>query len=215
MVKSTLEARIQFFACNFLWDVLAMFTYLNEDMIDYRIDAGGYPKWNEQHESLLHWCLEERYCLIDQSEITNDEKERLFRIADEMSETIVFRWGVALDSVANKMYMNFPIMNRARWLYYNYCLFLRKTLMEFERVLLEYSSPIYYEHYRMNYSSFEVLISILGNEYRLINNYNTSSVEISEKARDRMDFVATKLASEWRQAVIATARDLTLPNFDT
>jgi len=60
MLKSTLEGRIYFFACNMLWDVLSLFHYLDEDVAKQRIGP-LHLTWSTQFADLANWALEERY----------------------------------------------------------------------------------------------------------------------------------------------------------
>jgi hypothetical protein len=214
MFTSSLEARTYFFACNFLWDVLSLFHYLNEDIAKERIDSPYLFKWGKPFENLAHWALEERWFPINSDKLAKSEEDMLLSAADTLGDLVTFRWGSELNVIAEGTHKRYPSMSESMWLYYYYCGFLRQTMVDFERVLQEPgSSMMYYEHYQKHIGLFRDMAAALEREHPFLDTQTDISADIVEAVLGDIDAQAQKLGAEWRQAVHSAAHDLKLPDF--
>lgn len=206
-----LEVRIFFFACDFLWCVLSLYHYLDEEIATE--DIGSlYLKWAAPHSDLAEWAGEERIFSIHSEQITKNEKDKLSSLSDTFGDSLIIYWGNAIKNVAIDMNQKYPEINESLWLYYHYCSFLHQVLTEFDEVLQNLaSSPIYYEHYRQDISLFNDMAKALENERPFLDSTNVSEATV-QVIWDEIDAYVVKLGAEWRQAVHSAARDLKLPD---
>lgn len=213
MYKSEIEARICFFACNFLWDALSLFHVVNEEIAKDRIDEPYLNKWGKSFENLAHWSLEERWIPVAQGEIAYSEKDLLAE-TDKFGEFLMFWWDNALNNVAIEMYRKCTSLNESMWLYHYYCRFLQQVLVEFDQVLKELGfSSVYYQRYQNSISLFQDMAAAMELERPFLNNPGGIDKTVIQEIWAEMDAFAAKLGAEWRQAVLEAARHLRLPEF--
>jgi hypothetical protein len=214
MSDSSLAGRIYFFACDFLWDVLSMFHYLDEEVSTE--DIGPLDlKWRTPFANLANWALEERWFPINNEELARSEKDLLLSAADTLGDLATFRWGSELNVIAKETHKKYPSMSESMWLYYYYCGFLRQTMVDFDRVLQELdSSTTYYAHYQEHIGLFSDMAAALERERPFLDKQTDMSKEIVEAVGGDIDAWASRLGTEWRQAVHSAAQYRKLPDFE-
>lgn len=213
MLRMSLEARIYFFACSFLWDLLSFFHYLDEEIAEGQIRE-LYLKWSGPFEDLAHWALEEKFFPIEEGKITRNEEDLLLSTAETFLDTPIVLWSNGLNTEAVEMHKKYTNVSKPLWIYYYYCRFLKQVLSEFDGVLQELgNSSIYYGHYQQDISLFTDMAKALEKERPFLN-----TADVSEATRraiwGEIDAYAAKLGAEWRQLVLSAARDLKLPDFN-
>lgn len=207
-----LEARIFFFACDFLWCAVSLYHYLDEEIATE--DIGSlYLKWATPHSNIADWSGEKRLLPLPTEQTLKDEKDELFSLADTLGDLLIIHWGNAIKNAAINMNQKFSEISESIWLYYYYCSFMRQILSEFERVLQEpNSSSMYYEVYQQDISLFNDMAKALENERPFLDKRTSVSDATVQTIWDDIDNHVAKLGEEWRQAVHSAARDLELPD---
>jgi hypothetical protein len=214
MPESSSEARIYFFACNILWDVLSLFHYLDEEVATENIGALYLEKWSAPFAKLTNWALEERWFPIDKERIPRAEKDLLLSTADDLGDLLALHWSNELNTAAIAAHERRPGASESMWLYYYYCGFLRQVLTEFDRVLQERcSSTAYYEHYREHVGLFGDMAAALEPERPFLGATADVSEATLKTVWGEIDASASELGAGWRQAVYSAAHDLKLPDF--
>jgi hypothetical protein len=214
MNHSTLEARLYFFACTFMWCNLSLFHFLDEKVNADELISRFFLRWNSPFENLANWLGSARLFPLRSEKITGSEKELLFSTADEFGDQLVFRIGGALVTEATVMHRNHPLLNESVWLYCYYCRFLQHTLTDFERILHDLlSSTIFYEHYSEHADLFEDMAAAMDRERTIMD--STFTVDSTRNAVwVDINTFTQKLSAEWQHIVLSAAHHLSLPNFD-
>jgi hypothetical protein len=210
----TLKARVYFFACSLLWDVLSLFHYLDEKVASQGTSLRRSVKWTKPFADLANWALEELWLPVDRENVPASERDLLFSTADAVGDLLISRWGDELGACASKAHEEHPDVSQSRWLSYYYRRFLWRVLAVLDRVLQEPDVPIeYYQHYRESAELFENLALALENEWLCSDTEANVSPASAETVREKLDACALRLSAEWRQAVCSAARELKLPDF--
>ncbi len=211
------DAQLYYIACEFLWSSITLFHYLSEEVATENIGKLQL-KWSGAHEDLASWALEERFFAIESEVITKNEQEKLLSTTETLGDTLVFRWGDALNTFAGSMLQKSSYTSKSKWLYFSYCRFLKQVLVEFNRVIQEMEemggSPAYYEHYQESIELFNDMAAAMERERPFLDNQNGVDEDTKQAVWAEMDAFAAKLGTEWRQAVLSAARNLKLPDFD-
>lgn len=212
MLVSTLAARLYYFACIFLYDVLVLANYLDEEVAKESI-SHSTTKWRGPFDNLIDWALEERFFPMYHEKLASSEEDVLFSKEEALGDLLTFYFAKELNDIAIQTHQKYPSVSESIWLYYYYCGFLRQALTEFEQALQEPgSAPIYYERYRQGLSLFNEMAKALESERPFLDTKTDASKAIVQAVWSDIDNFVAKLGAEWRQAVHAAARDLELPD---
>jgi hypothetical protein len=211
MYTSSLEARVYFFACNFLWDALSLFHYLDEEIAEENIGLLYLEKWSEPFADLINWALEGRFYPFEQEQLSRGEKDLWLAEADTFGESLAIHFGNALSKAATDGSRKHTILSESMWLYHCYCKFIQQVLTEFGQILQQYSSSSrYYEYYNEHTTLFQEMAAAMERERPFLDNVDEATIQA---VWEEIETTAARLGTEWRQAVLEAARHQRLPDF--
>ncbi len=194
-----------YFACDFLWCVLALAT---EEVLNPETNVRFRQGWMIFHTKLADWALQERFDLFNHKKIPMKHQQELLSLADTASEVLMSRWLEKLHVAARNFCIQFPSLSEPKWLYYCYCRFLKQVLVQFEHILqgLDMSSP-YYGLYKESAAIVKDLSGSLEREQPAHEPELSIEDTALIKLKVDMDIFATQLSADWGEAVILAAHD--------
>lgn len=214
MYTPSLEARVYFFACNFLWDALSLFHYLDEEVAKENIGLLYLEKWSAPFANLINWALEGRFYPFEQEQLSRDEKDLLLAQADTFGESLAIHFGNTLSKATMEGYRQHGTLSESMWLYHCYCQFIQQILTEFEDILRQYSSSSrYYEYYNEHMTLFQEMATAMERERPFLDKPGNVDEATIQAVREEIEAIAARLSTEWRQAVLEAAHHQRLPDF--
>ncbi len=202
------------FSCDFLWFILSLFLYLDEE-IAKEDDIGRLGlKWNKLSEDLAQWAIEEGYFPLKNDSITEEDKKTLSLIGGELGNSLMFHFADTLHSIAIDSYVKNPLFGESIWLYYYYCRFLWQVLREFDQIMQESGhSSVYYKRYQESTGLFQDMAAAMEHERPFLDNQEGIDEDTVHSIWAEIDNFAIKLGNEWRQTVLEAAHNQKLPDF--
>lgn len=202
----SVEARVYYFACAFLWDILAF----AHDRITIPQADGSYNKWAKHHAALLSWLLEQQEFVVEHEQIPKETANSLLRLSEEFSGKLHARWYQILYDTAEAKHNEIAGLSSSLLLYYLYSYFLYRVLLEFESIMGQLISR---GSYTDEYIPAQGLIQAFA---RLLEMQFLAQVD-GKPGTDILAHIGERLASqlnhEYRQAVITAAQEFQLPDF--
>jgi hypothetical protein len=201
------------FSYRFLWCVLSLFHYLDEDVAKENLGR-SHLKWSRPFNDLAGWATDEWYYLLDSRGIDHDSINRFDLVGGKLGDSLTYHFAGALTAVAADTHAETPALSDSMWLYYFYCRFIWRVLKEFDRVLQELGdSSAHYGRYQDSIGLFQNMHKAMELERPFLD-----SCEVSDATKnavwDKIDAHAEKLGLEWREAVRHAACYFEIPDFD-
>lgn len=206
-----MHSLIYFYSCHFLWSILSLFLYLDEEKTNGNLGRMD-TKWRDSSENLAHWIIEEWHRPLEDNNLTLENKDKVLLIAEEFSNSLMFYFANTLNHKASISSQEYTILSdESKWLYLYYCRFLLHILDKFDQILKEsVRDEIYYKHYQKQLVLFNDLRTAVENENQFFD--RLEDVEL-KAIQVEIDSVGAKLAMEWYKAVFEAAQNKQLPNF--
>jgi hypothetical protein len=196
----SLQGRIFYFACDYLWNAVSVFNYLMDDLHAPDI-AKASTKWADAHSRVGNWLSEEKFFSIDAENIPSTQADDIYRLSETSGDTLINEWANVLWSITRDCHEIDTSIEETMWLYYGYCKWLSKAIDEFSNILTnqDMHQTVFYQHYNENATIFQELAQLLSNEQL--------PIALRSEAEAILETRVGQLAVSWREAVYAAANN--------
>jgi hypothetical protein len=192
--------KVYYFACDSLWGILALLT----EKVGTRENSFFYLKWSAQYSKITNWALQEKS--FSEEKFTRDEQENFVPRAEVAGDALIAQWDKSLHEVAHSAYEAYPSLSEPVWLYYYYCRFLQRVLVEFDGIIQEDLTP-YFQRYQASKFLFNNLSSTLEYERPFFGPEVSIDKTIAGNLLTDLDTFAVRSGEHWRDAILSAVKN--------